>query len=92
MRLTYDAEADVVYIEFAEADVTTRHVADEISLDYDGDGRLAGIEILGASVVISDPAALERLAPESSHVGSERSHVGPGSPHCGPHGVARGRV
>ena len=92
MRLTYDAEADVLYIEFAEADVTTRHVADEISLDYDGDGRLAGIEILDASVVISDPAALERLAPGSSHVGSERSHVGPGSPHCGPHGVARGRV
>jgi uncharacterized protein YuzE len=52
MRITYDDEVDVLYVQFCDAQVCTRHVTDEIAFDYDHDGRLAGIEILGASAVI----------------------------------------
>ncbi|MEK7400497.1 MAG: DUF2283 domain-containing protein [Candidatus Poribacteria bacterium] len=48
MRITYDSEVDALYIRFIEATVTTEHVAEGIALDYDADGRLAGIEILDA--------------------------------------------
>ena len=48
MRITYDSEVDALYIRFIETKVTTEHVAEGIALDYDADGRLAGIEILDA--------------------------------------------
>ena len=57
MRITYDREADAVYISFRETPVTTKHRADGVALDYDTDGRLAGIEILDASVRVSDANA-----------------------------------
>ena len=50
--MTYDRDVDVLCIRFGDGEVTTRHVADDTALDYDGEGRLAGIEILGASTVI----------------------------------------
>lgn len=46
MKITYDAEADALSIVFAEATVTTQHLADGIAADYDAAGRLAGLEIL----------------------------------------------
>lgn len=55
MKWLYDEEADVLYIRFNETEVTTRHLTDEIAFDYDHEGRVAGIEILAASRVISDP-------------------------------------
>jgi YD repeat-containing protein len=48
MRITYDSEVDALYIRFIKATVTTEHVAEGIAVDYDADGRLAGIEILDA--------------------------------------------
>jgi YD repeat-containing protein len=48
MRITYDPEVDALYIRFHEATVTTKHLADGLAVDYDADGRLAGIEILDA--------------------------------------------
>ena len=57
MRITYDREADAVYISFRDTPVTTQHPSDGIAFDYDADGRLAGIEILDASVRISDANA-----------------------------------
>lgn len=48
MRVTYDSEVDVLYIRFIEATVTTKHVAEGIAVDYDTEGRIAGIEILDA--------------------------------------------
>ena len=59
MKITYDAEVDVLYIRFKDTPVTSRHVTDEVALDYDADERLAGIEILDASVVVADLAALD---------------------------------
>ena len=48
MRITYDSQVDALYIRFIEKTVTTEHVAEGVALDYDNDGRLAGIEILDA--------------------------------------------
>jgi len=48
MRITYDSEIDALYIRFIEAPVTSKHVAEGIAVDYDAEGRIAGIEILDA--------------------------------------------
>lgn len=48
MRITYDAEADALYIRFIETTVTTNNVAEGIAVDYDAEGKIAGIEILDA--------------------------------------------
>ena len=47
MRITYDAEVDALYIRFIET-TETKHVAEGVALDYDAEGRIAGIEILDA--------------------------------------------
>lgn len=49
MRITYDSEVDALYIRFIEITVTTKHVAEGIAVDYDAEGRIAGIEILDAA-------------------------------------------
>lgn len=46
MRITYDSEIDALYIRFIETTVTTNHVAEGIAVDYDAEGKMAGIEIL----------------------------------------------
>lgn len=48
MRITYDSEVDVLYIRFIETTVTTKHVAEGVAVDYDQEGKIAGIEILDA--------------------------------------------
>lgn len=48
MRITYDSEVDALYIRFIESTVTTKHVAEGIAIDYDSEGKIAGIEILDA--------------------------------------------
>lgn len=48
MRITYDSEVDTLYIRFIETTVITKHVAEGIDVDYDAEGRIAGIEILDA--------------------------------------------
>ena len=48
MRITYDSEVDALYIRFVETTVITKHVAEGIAVDYDAEGRIAGIEILDA--------------------------------------------
>jgi len=51
MKISYDSKYDIVYIKFAEGprEVTTRHIDEDIALDFDADRRLVGIEILSAS-------------------------------------------
>lgn len=46
MTITYNSEADTLYIRFLETPVTTQHVAEGITVDYDAEGKIAGIEIL----------------------------------------------
>lgn len=48
MRITYDSEVDALYIRFIETTVTTHHVAEGVAIDYDAEGKIAGIEILDA--------------------------------------------
>lgn len=61
MKITYDAEVDVLYIQFVDATVTTEPLADGIAADYDESGRLAGIEILDALQRFRDPRVLRQV-------------------------------
>jgi uncharacterized protein YuzE len=51
MKISYDSKYDVLYLRFGEGtpSVTTRHVDEDISVDIDEVGRIAGIEVLAAS-------------------------------------------
>ncbi|RTH18558.1 hypothetical protein CSW41_05720 [Thermus scotoductus] len=60
MRITYDPEADALYIAFGEGPATVEEVGEGIALDWDAEGKLLGIEILDASKRLSDPKALRR--------------------------------
>jgi uncharacterized protein YuzE len=48
MKISYDPEVDALSIRFRETTTTTRHLAEGIAADYDGDGRLAGLEVMDA--------------------------------------------
>lgn len=61
MTITYDAEVDALYIRFKEATVTTKHLTEGISADYDADGALAGIEILDALKTLGDRQAFRKV-------------------------------
>ena len=51
MKITYDGEVDALYMRFKETTVTTKHLGEGIAADYDAEGRLAGIEILGTRIL-----------------------------------------
>jgi len=56
MHITYDPEADALYVSLRTVDhATTREVASGVHLDYADDGRLAGIELLGARELLDNP-------------------------------------
>jgi len=65
VRITYEGEADALYIVFGEGPATVEEVAEGIALDWDSEGRLLGIEILDASKRLTDPEALRRFALEA---------------------------
>ncbi len=69
MRITYDREVDALYIRFKEATVTTKHLAEGIAADYDAEGRLAGIEILGAMKRLGDPTVFKQVILEDVVLG-----------------------
>lgn len=50
----------LLYIRFRETTVTTEHLAEGISADYDSEGRLAGIEILDAIKQLGDPSVFQQ--------------------------------
>ena len=50
MKIEYDKEVAALYISIQENDVArTQEVSDSVNLDFDGEGRLIGLEVLGAS-------------------------------------------
>jgi uncharacterized protein YuzE len=61
MKITYDAEADALSIVFAETTVTTQHLADGIAADFDGTGRLAGLEILNVRSRLGSADTFRRI-------------------------------
>jgi len=69
MKITYDREVDALYIRFKETTVTTKHLEEGISADYDADGRLAGIEILDAVKRLGDPQVFRQVILEDIALG-----------------------
>jgi uncharacterized protein YuzE len=57
MKIEYDAEVDALYIRLRpapEEGVENRPISDDVTADYGPDGKLVGIEILGASSVLGE--------------------------------------
>ena len=59
MRISYDREADALYIQLldGEHECGVVRVTDEVALDFASGERLVGIEILGASRLFDHPEA-----------------------------------
>ena len=60
MRTSYDPEADAMFIWFGPEGVKsteTEEVAPGIMLDFDSDGRVIGVEVLGVSERMMRPKA-----------------------------------
>ena len=64
MRIRYDPEVDALSIIFREATVTTAELAEGITAEYDGDGRLVGIEVLDTIRRFGDPSVLQEITLE----------------------------
>jgi uncharacterized protein YuzE len=60
MKITYDAEVDILRILFSNAPIEE---SDEekpgMILDYDKDGNIVGLEVLSASKHIENPRSVE---------------------------------
>ena len=56
MKITYDRDADALYIRLLEAsEVKVTRLSEDVAFDIAPDGRVAGIEILHASTLF-DPS------------------------------------
>jgi uncharacterized protein YuzE len=57
MKITYDKEADALYIRLLEGDYECRVVrlTDDVTLDFASGEELVGIEVLGASRFFEKP-------------------------------------
>ena len=64
MKISYDPKVDALSITFRDTTVTTKHLAEGIAADYDSDGRLAGIEILGTVKQFGDQDTLRHVVLE----------------------------
>lgn len=63
MKVTYDKEANAVYIQFKE-DVINESDEDKnggVIIDYAADGSVVGIEVLNASEKFSFPVQLDYI-------------------------------
>ncbi len=54
LRVSYDEEADVLYLAREGEEEVVEEVYPGVSLEYDRDGKLLGIEILQASKALKD--------------------------------------
>ena len=59
MKISYDKEADALYIRLIEEEYECRvvRVTDDISMDFAAGEKLVGIELLGASRLFEKPEA-----------------------------------
>lgn len=67
MKIHYDAEVDALCIEFrplAPGTAENRFLSENVTANYGLDGKLAGLEILDASVVLGEE--LKKLIVEVS--------------------------
>src|SRR5438876_1084211 len=75
MKISYDPQVDALSITFRETTVTTKHLAEGITADYDSEGRLAGLEILeGQMRLIVDGVPHELSTGDSFYLASNVPH------------------
>ena len=56
MKIEYDKKVDALYIRIQEKEVVrTQEVSDGVNLDFDGEGRLIGLEVLGRPSATPQP-------------------------------------
>ena len=76
MQITYDAEADAMYIEFQDAKPADNvDIEEGVLADLDSEGRIIGLEILDArerigDAVLADSVPIKQLAPKAALVPS----------------------
>ncbi len=62
MKTRYDAEADLLYVRFADAPVVeSEEVRPGIVFDFDAEGRIVAVEIMDASEHLASGADLRTL-------------------------------
>jgi uncharacterized protein YuzE len=66
--LTYDAEADAVYIKVGRGKVERTEEAGPFIYDIDAEGRVLGVEILSASKVLASGDWTKAGPPKAPHV------------------------
>jgi uncharacterized protein YuzE len=50
MKIEYDKEVDAVYIRIQEKEIAkTKEIEEGINLDIDNEGKIIGLEIIGAT-------------------------------------------
>ena len=57
MKVYYDAQVDALYIEFRDltpGTAETREISENVIANYGPDGKLAGIEVLNASLLLKE--------------------------------------
>ena len=63
MKTIYDADADALYVRFADAPIVeSEEVTEGIVLDFDADGRIVAIEVLNARKHLAAGADLPSAA------------------------------
>jgi uncharacterized protein YuzE len=63
MKTRYDAEADTLYLRFADAQIVeSEEVAHGVVLDFDAEGRIVAIELIDASRHLAAGAKLPTAA------------------------------
>jgi uncharacterized protein YuzE len=71
MEIEYDAEANAIYITLREAEIAdTKEITDDLAIDFDGDQRPVGIELLNVSAMLTPEdlakVTIENLLPEAT--------------------------
>lgn len=63
MKVKYDKEVDIVYIQLNDSEVSESDESREgVILDYDSHGNIVGIEVLEASKKMPAPDKIEIMA------------------------------
>ena len=70
MKISYDSEVDALSIVFRETTVTTKPLGEGIAVEYDRDGRLAGIEVLEAVKRFGNAESLHQVIIEGIGTGT----------------------
>ncbi len=72
MRVTYNPELNIGYIQLRDAlkegeHVDTIQISDEMNIDMTPDGRIFGIELLNANEQLKSPEAMLVIENQQSH-------------------------